>query len=458
MTQGRKNHRLYIGIDVGGTKIQGAIAEETGRILAREKCATPRKGGSAGSVAAIRKVIADLLRKEGARAADLAAIGIAIPGVVDPDRGRVVVTPNMNLTGADIGRRLETRFRVPVVVGNDVNLGTLGEHWLGAARDASSAFGIFLGTGIGGGFVQRGRIWRGARESAAEVGHIVMEIGGPKCGCGNRGCYEALASRSAIERDIRKAVRDGEKTALTDLLDDDLSVIRSGALKRALERRDKLVTRIVRRAAEVTGYACLTVRHLVDPEVIVLGGGVVEACGDFLVPIVRKIVEADRLPGAREGGRVVRSSLGDDAVVLGAVALARQRVGRDPFLTPGTADSMYAEIAAWSVGKITIGGAAYDHDVYIRVDGKVKDRKRCPAEKHGAMHKISLKEVEKMCKGGPEVLVIGTGRTGRVVVGRDVREFLREEEIQLQILRTPLAIKAYNQCRARKAALMHILC
>jgi len=133
-------------------------------------------------------------------------------------------------------------------------------------------------------------------------------------------------------------------------------------------------------------------------------------------------------------------------------------VGRDPFLTPGAADSMYAEIAAWSVGRITIGGAAYDHDVYIRVDGKVKDRKRCPAENHGAMHKISLKEVEKMCKGGPEVLVIGTGRTGRVVVGRDVREFLREEEIRLQILRTPLAIKAYNQCRARKAALMHILC
>ena len=121
----------------------------------------------------------------------------------------------MSLTGVAIGAHLEGRFHVPVAVGNDGNLGTLGETWLGSAREARSALGIWVGTGIGAGLVQKGKLWRGARESAGEIGHIVMQIGGPKCGCGNRGCLEALASRTAIERDIRDALAAGRTSVLT---------------------------------------------------------------------------------------------------------------------------------------------------------------------------------------------------------------------------------------------------
>ncbi len=301
-------------------------------MVARHREATPRGGKSGAILKTIRRAMEEVLAEGNARVSDLAAVGIAIPGVVDSDEGRIAVTPNMGLSGVPIARKMKSWFRVPVVVGNNVNLGTLGEHWIGAARNASSAVGIFVGTGIGGGFVHGGRLWRGHRQSAAEIGHMIMEIDGPRCGCGNRGCLEALASRTAIERDIRKAVKSGRKTVLVDLLDGDLRVIRSGYLRRALEKKDKVVMRVLRRAAEVLGYACLSVRHMIDPEVIVLGGGVIEACGNFMVPIARKIVEADRLPGVRKGGRVVRSDLGDDAVMLGAVALARQHVGRDPFL------------------------------------------------------------------------------------------------------------------------------
>ncbi len=222
-----------------------------------------------------------------------------MPGVVEPKSGNVVVTPNMGLTGVSIGSHLESCFRVPVAIGNDGNLAAYGEAWLGSARRARSALGIWVGTGIGAGFVQNGKMWRGARESAGEIGHIVMQIGGPVCGCGNHGCLEALASRTAIERDIRAALAAGGTSKLAEISGGDLSVIRSGAIRKALKAEDPLVTGILHRAAETLGYACLTVRHLIDPEVIVLGGGVIEACSEYMMPILENIVGSDRLPGAR---------------------------------------------------------------------------------------------------------------------------------------------------------------
>ena len=323
--------RLYLGVDVGGTKIQASVAEESGAIRGRQRCPTPRDVGPEQVLAAIERLVEQVLDQQKLDASKLAAMGVAVPGVVDPELGRIVVTPNMTLTGVALGSHLEARFHVPVALGNDCNLGALGETWLGSARRANSALGIFVGTGIGGGFVRKGKLWRGAREAAGEIGHIVMQIGGPKCGCGNHGCLEALASRTAIENQLRAAVGAGRQTVLTELLGGDLQVIRSSALRQALDKEDPLVTETLRHTSEILGYACLTVRHLIDPEVIVLGGGVIEACSDFVLPIVENIVGSDQLPGARPGGRVLASALGDDAVSLGAVALARMSIGRSPF-------------------------------------------------------------------------------------------------------------------------------
>ena len=288
-------------------------------------------------------------------AGDLTAIGIAVPGVVDPDRGLVVVAPNMRLTGVDLGSLLKARFKTPIIIGNDGNFGALGETWLGSARKARSALYICVGTGIGSGLVQRGKLWRGDRESAGEIGHMIMQIGGPKCGCGNHGCFEALASRTAIERDLREAIAGGRKSVLMELAGGDLSVIRSGMIRKALEVEDELVTEVMRRAAEVLGYACVNVRHLIDPEAIVFGGGVIEACSDFIMPIVENIVGLDPLPGAREGGRVLLSALGDDAVALGAVAAARKLVGRSPFKKRFFVKPDYPEITRVGLGEITVG-------------------------------------------------------------------------------------------------------
>ncbi len=453
------NKGLYLGVDVGGTKVQASLVEESGASLGRQRTRTPRDCAPEVVLAAIEQTMLEVLQSAGHAAEDLAAIGIAIPGVVEPDDAFVVVTPNMNLSGVAIGSRLEEKFRVPIAVGNDCNLGTLGEKWLGSARDAESVVGILVGTGIGGGFVHRGKLWRGARESAGEIGHIVMQIDGPVCGCGNRGCLEALASRSAIERDIREAIAAGRESALPILSGGDLSIIRSGMLRRALAAQDDLVAEIMRRASEVIGHACLTVRHLIDPEVIVLGGGLVEACGDFMMPIVEEVVASDRLPGARAGGRVLVSALGDDAVVLGAVALARKAVGRNPFKKRYAVAPTYPEIAVTSFGEVTVGRKTYSRDVYIVVNGKVKSRDKTLAKAlYGSSHTVGPKELEKVCKGGPEVLFVGAGQSGNVELNEEAQTYLRQRSIECQVLTTPEAATAYNRSGQRKAAVMHVTC
>jgi glucokinase len=449
--------RLYLGVDIGGTKVQCSLVRESGEIVGREKCPTPRKGGPERVVAAIEKCMDDMIRKGGITAGDLTAVGIAVPGVVDPDAGLVVVAPNMALTGVDLGSLLTARFRTPIIIGNDGNFGALGETWLGSARNAQSALYICVGTGIGSGLVQRGRLWRGDRESAGEIGHMIMQLGGPKCGCGGHGCFEALASRTAIERDLRDAIASGRKSVLVDLAGGDLSVIRSGMIRKALDGEDELVTQVMRHAAEVLGYACVNVRHLIDPEAIVFGGGVIEACSDFIMPIVENIVGTDPLPGAREGGRVLLSALGDDAVVLGAVAAARKLVGRSPFKKRFHVKPTYPEITRLGGGEITVDGETYSRAICILVSGKVKKRDEDQAEKwYGSADTVGPKELEKVCRGGPEVLFVGAGKSDKLKLTEEAYRYLAQRMIRCEVLPTSKLAEGYNKSKLRKAALIHV--
>jgi len=455
----RPRSSLYIGVDVGGTKVLAALVEADGTIVARKRRATPRKGTPEEVLATIFEAMEGVLADEGVKPKRLAAVGLTIPGVVDPEEGRVVVTPNMNLDGLEIVPRVRTRFGVPVALGNDVNMGTLGEQWLGAARDASSAFGIFVGTGIGGGLVVDGKLVCGCREAAGEVGHTVMQIGGPLCGCGNHGCLEALASRSAIEREIRAAVAKGRKSVITELVDLDKGMVKSKALRRALDAGDRVVTRVMRKASEVLGYACLTVRHLLDPDVIVLGGGVVEACGGFVLPVVRDIMEGDALPGARVGSYVVESELGDDAVVLGAVALAQQVSGSDPIEDAARRTTRYPRLGWRGSGQLEVDGKRHTKDMYIRADGKVKRRsKKIAKTLYGDSHQIGPKELKKVCKGRVHLLVIGAGEGGTARLTPDGADLLRQRGIRALVLPTEQAVDAYNRAWGRKAALVHVTC
>ncbi|MBN1590025.1 MAG: ROK family protein [Pirellulales bacterium] len=453
-----KQKDVYLAVDVGGTKILAALVDASGMVLRREKSPTPREGGAGTLHQALENVVAQLLRKASdITLDDLAAMGIGVPGVVDTDQGLVVVTPNMGLSNTRLGEYCEKTFRLTVAVANDCNLGILGEKWLGSARAADSAMGILVGTGIGGGFIQGSEVWQGARGAASEIGHIVMEIGGPLCGCGNRGCLEALASRTAIERDLREAVAAGRPTVLTELLEGDLDLIRSSILRQALERNDTLVTGVLRHASIVLGHACLTVDHLLDPEVIVLGGGVIDACSNFIVPIVQKIVADDCLAAGRDTSGVLVSSLGDDAVLLGATAMARLRIGENPFKKRFAVASSYPPIVRGKSDVYELGSKRFDADFYVTASGKAKRHRAepYPTSLDGS-RLLTPQHLSRPCRGGPHVLFIAMGAKSDLKLSDDACLYLRQRAIEWHALPNDEAVEAYNECADRKAALVHV--
>ncbi|MCX5789587.1 MAG: ROK family protein [Elusimicrobia bacterium] len=315
---------LFVGVDIGGTKIAAALVSGRGKILARGKETTPRGVGPKRIVKAVEALIKAVVAEGGYRLKDVRGVGIGAPGLVDPEGRKILAAPNIKLAGFPVVAWLEKRLGADVVMGNDVNVGVMGEQWLGAGKGAQNVVGLFPGTGVGGGVIADGRLLLGAHGAAAELGHIVVDPKGPLCGCGNRGCLEALASRTAIERDIRAAIAKGQRSVVSELTNGKLGVIKSKVLAKALKRKDAVVTRVMRSAAEALGAACVDLRHVFDPERIILGGGVIEACGDFILPIVQKRIDRDPFFKKVGACEAVPSQLGDDAVILGGVALTKR--------------------------------------------------------------------------------------------------------------------------------------
>jgi glucokinase len=315
---------MTLGVDLGGTKILAAVVDQNGRILGTAKRKTRAERGVDEVIARIARTAGDAVDEAHLDMSIIQAIGIGAPGVADHNTGVLEFAPNLpDWTNVPLGPRLQQMLGVPVLVENDVNAGTYGEATAGVARGYGSVVGVFPGTGIGGGIVLDGRLWRGARNAAAEIGHMVVLIDGPLCGCGRRGCIEALASRTAIERDIFGEIRGGRSSMITELADPDTGLITSGDLAKALQEQDPVVTDVLERAAYHLGIFTGSVVNALDTECVVYGGGLIEACGDFLMPIIRETayrylirpVSPDRLP-------ILEAALGDNATVIGAAMLA----------------------------------------------------------------------------------------------------------------------------------------
>ncbi len=195
-------------------------------------------------------------------------------------------------------------------------------------RDGFFVLGVFVGTGIGGGIIANGALYHGFSKNAGEIGHIIVKAGGPRCGCGNRGCWEALASRTAMTRDIRKAIRRGDKTRLKEKLKQETELISGSDLGKAYRADDKLVVKIMNRAARLLGVGIGSLVNVLSPEVVVLGGGVIEAMGDDFVARIDEAARDIAFEFMVKDLRIVRAALGDDAGVTGAAMLAREAVER----------------------------------------------------------------------------------------------------------------------------------
>ena len=314
----------YIGLDIGGTKIAGALVSGTGKILTRTKTSTPKKVKAKDIYTCITDAIDELIHAGGVLRSLIKGIGVGVPGIVDTRNNHILAAPNIALTGFPLSVSLKRKYRMRIAMANDVNAGLLGEAWLGAAKGLSHVVGIFPGTGVGGAVIIDGKLLLGAQGAATELGHVIVSIDGPLCHCGNRGCLEALTSRWAIERDIRLAVKAGRNTIVTKLNDGKLDMIKSRILKEALSKNDAVVKSVMTKAARVLGKSAVSLNHTFNPQAIIFGGGVIKACGHFILPIVAKEINADPFFKKFNTCKILPSRLGDDAVLLGAARLAQQ--------------------------------------------------------------------------------------------------------------------------------------
>ena len=313
------------GIDLGGTKILAAIVSAENTILGRAKVPTPAQEGGAAILKAIVSCVDAALASARLARSDLAAAGIGSPGPLDPETGVILFSANLNIRDFPLGPDLSKELKVPVLVQNDVRVGGYGEFRLGAGRGYQDLIAAFVGTGIGGCVIRSGQVVTGVTGNAGEIGHIVVKAGGPQCGCGARGCLEALASRTAIQRRVVKAIRKGAPTILAEKLARKSGRLKSGELAEAVAAGDAVAIRAVDRAAYYLGLGLGSLINVFGPELVIIGGGVAGALGDTWVDRVRASARTQVLVDPDKKIRIDRAALGDDAGILGGALLAREK-------------------------------------------------------------------------------------------------------------------------------------
>jgi len=321
-----------LGIDLGGTKTLAAIVDvTTGEVISSERKRTrAEKGQEYVSQHVINLSTAALESAKLPTGSKIIGIGIGAAGQIDRKNGVVLDAPNLGVKDMPMADILSKQFGEPAAVGNDVEVAALGEYIYGAGRGYSTFVVIFVGTGIGGGIVQNGRLYSGLTGTAGEIGHMTIQAGGRLCPCGSRGCLEAYASRTAMTKAIMAEIHHGRDSVLTEEAELQMmegeTIIRSGILASALNRGDELVKEIVTESADFLGYGLASVMNFYNPECIILGGGVIEAI-DLLF---EQAVHRARITALADPGRktkIIRAKLGDFSGVVGAACLGAQAAG-----------------------------------------------------------------------------------------------------------------------------------
>jgi len=311
---------LTVGVDVGGTKIAGGVVDERGRILA-----TARRESPATDTDAIGASIADLVA-ELRTAHDITAVGVGAAGFVDSSRSLVMFAPNLAWRDEPLRADLEKRIGLPVVVENDANAAAWGEFTFGAGEDATDSLLITVGTGVGGGIVLNGELHRGAFGVAAEIGHLRVVPDGRLCGCGNHGCWEQYASGTALVRDTREQAARGSLIArsLLDRTGGDVRAITGPLITEAAREGDPFAIEQLAALGKWLGEGIATLTAVLDPAVVVIGGGVSEA-GDLLLDPVRSHFKANLTGRNYRPQLEIRAAvLGNRAGMIGAADLARR--------------------------------------------------------------------------------------------------------------------------------------
>jgi glucokinase len=316
----------WIGFDLGGTKMLATVYDDKFKPLGSSRKKTKGLDGMEAGLNRINEVIASAIESAKVDASGIGGLGIGCPGPLDLKNGVLREAPNLGWVNAPIRDSIEKKFGFPAVVGNDVDFGVFGEYCFGAGKGARCVVGIFPGTGIGGGCVYDGKILQGSNCTCMEIGHIPIGAGGLPDGAGNVGTLEAVASRLAISGAAAQACYRGQAKALYKIAKTDLSDIRSGALAESIAKGDTAIERIVRAACDHLAVGVVTLIHLLAPDVVILGGGLVEAMPSLFVDEVKRATDERVLPSMKGIYKIRVAALGDDSAVMGAAAAARAEV------------------------------------------------------------------------------------------------------------------------------------
>ena len=309
-----------ICLDIGGTKTLGAIFDSKENIIYRLKKKTKSDGDSEGNVEnVIISVVDEMLKEAGIKKTQIHAISAGAPGVINQDTGIVLFSPNLPWRNYDIRTPIQNKFGAPFYIGNDVNVGVLGEHAYGAAKGYDNVVGFFVGTGMGGGLILNGKLFTGTGFKAAEYGHMVLEPEGPLCNCGQRGCLEAFSAKKGMSAYILQQAGRGRKTVLADQIEN--GVFKSRALKKALADGDAVTIEAGDRACHYLAIATGNMINTFSPDIVVYGGGVMEAVGDLFLEKIQAEVDKYCMPSIRTTVELKVASLGDDSILYGALSM-----------------------------------------------------------------------------------------------------------------------------------------
>lgn len=308
--------KYVIGVDLGGTKISTAISIIEGNILANVVLPTKAEEGEAAVLGRIVQSIDEVIVGSSTSIDEIEAIGIGSPGPLDAKKGIIITTPNLPFKNYNLVQPLKEKYNIPVYLDNDANAAAIGEYMFGAGKGKNSIVYFTVSTGVGGGAVLDGKVYRGHTSNALEIGHTTVDPNGPRCNCGNLGCLEAMSSGTAIAKKGKEAVSTNVETSLKKH-----DTVTSYEVFKEAEAGDEVAKDIIDNALTYLGIGVANAISTFDPEMIIIGGGVSKA-GDIVFDTVKKVVNKRCFKSMAESCEIVTAGLGSDAGVVGAVALA----------------------------------------------------------------------------------------------------------------------------------------